>query len=58
MTKRRNDPDEPWLNDVSDDHPAWGRECPKCQAKPGDECTSLVSGCCPDGMHAERASAI
>ena len=49
--------DEPFLEGVAEDDPAWQNACPKCDAKPGEECTSLVSGCCPDGMHAERATA-
>jgi hypothetical protein len=48
------DPDEPMLDDIADDDPAWQRQCPKCGAEPEIECTSLVSGCCIDGIHAER----
>ena len=51
-----DDPDEPVV-DVAVDDPAWLRSCPKCNAKPDDECTSLVSGCVIEEVHAERTQA-
>lgn len=48
-----NDPDEPVI-DIHEEHHAWQNACPKCGASPDTECTSVVSGCCIDGIHSER----
>jgi hypothetical protein len=49
----RLDVDEPVLN-CADDDKGFTRPCPKCGAKADEECTSLISGCCIKGMHADR----
>jgi hypothetical protein len=54
----KKDPDEPVVDNVLDDSPAWQIKCPKCGAEPGDECTSLVTGCCFESIHKERLDQI
>jgi hypothetical protein len=52
----KNDPDQPIIP-APEHSPIWSNPCPVCLADAEDECTSLVSGCCIDGFHEDRAGA-
>ena len=52
MAKIDRTTDEPWID--KPDEKAFEFACPKCGADVGDECTSMITGCCPDGVHGER----
>ena len=47
------DPDRP-IADIDADDPAWRRPCPKCGAKPDDDCVSVLVDQPIIGVHAER----